>query len=318
MTSSIDGSISSANAVRPRAPTHRDGDSYHTLPTNTIYPDGVRETRTGRLARTPGQSLNSVPAVCTLAIYVRAFRGFPLIVAANRDEFLARPASAPSLLDPTAGVFGGRDEIAGGTWLGVNRRGVTAALLNRRSAQPPNPALRSRGQLCLAMLRSPSAAAAKLAIHEELRHARNPFNLLVADPVEAWVATNHGPEVTLTDLAPGLHLVTNLDLDDPTCPRIARSYQLFAALLAAAAPPPASREFRDRLRGILSAHDTELDPRSPIVGNSLCVHTPEYGTRSSTMLFLDDALCWSYFHANDSPCRVDYQPQAVLQALATP
>lgn len=256
--------------------------------------------------------------MCTLAIYVRALRGFPIVVAANRDEFFSRPTSPPLLLDPEVGIFGGRDDVAGGTWLGVNRRGVLAALLNRRTEQPIDPARPSRGQLCLAMLRGDSAAAARTALAAATTRPHNPFNLLVADPARAWIATNHDGAVTVTDLDPGLHLVTNLDRNDPTCPRIAASHQLFAALLLDGAPAPGTPEFRAALRTILAAHDTQLDPRSDSFGNSLCLHAAEYGTRSSTLIWCDPQGRWGYWHANDAPCRSGYQAQPVMEALAAP
>jgi uncharacterized protein with NRDE domain len=256
--------------------------------------------------------------VCTLAIYVRAFAEYPLVVAANRDEFFARPTSPPAILDPTAGIFGGRDDRAGGTWLGVNRRGLVAALLNRRTGEPADSARRSRGQLCLGMLRADSAIAARAALAQESAEAYNPFNLLVADSREAWIATNHGARIGITEVGAGLHLITNLDLNDPTCPRIAASYQLFAQLLAGDAPPPASAEFRGRLRQILAAHDTELDPRSDGFGNSLCLHSAEYGTRSSTLIFLDLSRRWTYLHANDAPCRQEHHPYPVMESISPP
>ena len=256
--------------------------------------------------------------MCTLAIYVRAFPAYPLIVAANRDELFTRPTSPPAILDPTIGIFGGRDDLAGGTWLGVNRHGLVAALLNRRTSEPADPARRSRGQLCLDMLRADSAAAARASLDRENGAAYyNPFNLLVADRRDAWIATNHGPSMTITAVGAGLHLITNLDLNDPTCPRIAASYQLFSALLADDAPSPAGAEFRNRLRGLLSSHDTELDPRSGGFGNSLCLHSAEYGTRSSTLIFLDLSGRWTYFHANDAPCRQEHHPLPVMELLSS-
>src|SRR5206468_12518835 len=129
------------------------------------------------------------------AIYVRTFPEFPAVVAANRDEFLSRPTSPPLVLDYENGIFGGRDDIAGGTWLAVNRRGVVAALLNRRTDEPIDPKRESRGQLCLAMLREPSAEAARAAIAAQAPQRYNPFNLLVADTRHAWIATNLGAAV---------------------------------------------------------------------------------------------------------------------------
>jgi uncharacterized protein with NRDE domain len=256
--------------------------------------------------------------VCTLAIYVRTFADFPLVVAANRDEFLARPTSAPTLLDRDAGVFGGRDDLAKGTWLAVNRRGMVGALLNRRSEETADPRRRSRGQLCLDMLRAESANAAREAFGSENPTSYNPFNLLVADRGRAWVGTNHRFEMAVTDLDDGLHLITNLDVNDPTCPRIAASHQLFAGLLRAGSPPPSTPEFRERLRRILATHDTELDPRGPGYGNSLCLHAAEYGTRSSSLIFLDAGGRWTYFHANEAPCRSEHAPQPVMELLSIP
>jgi uncharacterized protein with NRDE domain len=254
--------------------------------------------------------------VCTLAIYVRALSGFPVVVAANRDELYARPTSSPGVLDAAAGIFGGRDDVAGGTWLGVNRHGLVAAILNRRTSEPADPARRSRGQLCLDMLHADSAIAARAMLDRERAVAYNPFNLLVADSRDAWIANNHGPEIAVTNLGPGLHLITNLDLNDPTCPRIAASYQLFAELLAKDAPSAAGTEFCDRLRWILASHDTQLDPRNGAFGNSLCLHSDEYGTRSSTLIFLDLSRRWTYLHANDAPCRQEHHPYPAMELVS--
>jgi uncharacterized protein with NRDE domain len=254
--------------------------------------------------------------VCTLAIYVRALPDYPVVVAANRDEFYARTTSSPGVLDDAAGIFGGRDDVAGGTWLGVNRHGLVAAILNRRTSEPADPARRSRGQLCVDMLHADSAIAAREMLDRERAVAYNPFNLLVADSRQAWIANNHGPEITVTNLGAGLHLITNLDLNDPTCPRIAASYQLFVELLAKDAPPPVSMEFCDRLRSILASHDTQLDPRNGAFGNSLCLHSDDYGTRSSTLIFLDLSRRWTYLHANDAPCRQEHHPYPAMELLS--
>jgi uncharacterized protein with NRDE domain len=166
------------------------------------------------------------------------------------------------------------------------------------------------------MLHADSAIAARAMLDRERAVAYNPFNLLVADSRDAWIANNHGPEIVITELGAGLHLITNLDLDDPTCPRIAASHQLFAELLAKDAPSPAGSEFRDRLRRILASHDTQLDPRNGAFGNSLCLHSNEYGTRSSTLIFLDVSRRWTYLHANDAPCRHEHHRYPAMELLS--
>ena len=248
--------------------------------------------------------------MCTLAIYFRAFPKFPLVIAANRDEFLSRPSLSPGVIDAGARIFGGRDQIHGGTWLGVNAWGVAAALLNRRSEDLPDPSRRSRGLLCLDALHFSSAVAARSLIEDSSTRVYNPFNLLVADPTAAWVASNHTDRITWRDLNPGLHLLTNLDLDDPECPRIALSYRMFSEILEVGPASPTVPEFAARLRAILSTHDTALDPREAPSGNSLCLHAGEYGTRSSTLIFLDDTGCWTYLHSDLPPCRGEFRLQA--------
>ncbi|HAR31272.1 MAG TPA: hypothetical protein DCR65_07090, partial [Gammaproteobacteria bacterium] len=81
----------------------------------------------------------------------------PLVVAANRDEFYARPALAAHFWDEHPDVLGGRDLEAGGTWLGVHRSGRFAAVTNFAEAGP-DAAPASRGQLTEAFLRGTSDA----------------------------------------------------------------------------------------------------------------------------------------------------------------
>ncbi len=245
----------------------------------------------------------TIATVCTLAAFVGAFPTWPLVVAANRDEYLARPAAPPTLLRETAPrAFGGRDLSAGGTWLGVAETGLVAGMLNRRSTTPPDPACRSRGQLCLDLLGCASAAAAAARVAAEPPGRYNPFNLLVADRGEAFVVSQpRGEPPRAEGLAPGLHLLTNLDLDDPTCPRIAASHRGFAAAGDAFARDGDVDALVARLQTVLADHAIALDPRGP---GSLCVHMGPYGTRSSSVLLVPaGAGPVRYFHADGPPCR---------------
>src|SRR5262249_24055447 len=113
--------------------------------------------------------------MCTLAIYFKAVPGWPVIVAANRDEFLARPTLQPTPLLDDPHVVGGKDLRAGRTWLGINQFGMLAGLLNRRSPEPPNPGARSRGLLCLDALRRRTAREAAEFARGERGTDYNPF-----------------------------------------------------------------------------------------------------------------------------------------------
>ncbi len=88
--------------------------------------------------------------MCVLAVFIDLWPGRPLVVAANRDEYLERPSAPPQELEP--GIVGGRDLRAGGTWLGANRHGLLVALTNRR-APSRTPESYSRGLLALEALR---------------------------------------------------------------------------------------------------------------------------------------------------------------------
>lgn len=88
--------------------------------------------------------------MCVLALLLDPGGPVPLIAAANRDESRARPSLPPGEIEP--GIFGGRDLAAGGTWLGVNDRGLFVAVTNRR-APAKTEASYSRGLLALEALR---------------------------------------------------------------------------------------------------------------------------------------------------------------------
>jgi uncharacterized protein with NRDE domain len=243
--------------------------------------------------------------MCTLALYTRVIPELPVLVAANRDEFLDRPTAAPQVLSHQPWVVAGQDLVAGGTWLGLNEKGVVVGLLNRRSASPPDPSLESRGLLCLRALQCEDLAEIESMLKGEDGSRYNSFTLLAASRERALVAVPRGRAMRLTDLAPGLHLLTNLEVDDPTCPRIAASHRMFAGLeLEKLAHDGAA--LLQPLRRILSNHSTQLDPRSVEEDNSLCIHRGPYGTRSSTVIALGARGGARYWHADGAPCRADY------------
>lgn len=244
--------------------------------------------------------------MCTLALYFRASDDLPIVVAANRDEFYERATAPPLRLGEDPWVVAGQDLVAGGTWLGVNARNILCGIVNRRSSDAPDPTRRSRGQLCIDMLRHFSVASAHRRVASYPGELYNPFNLLIASPQAAYVVGNVSGAMTSVALTPGLHVLTNLELNDFECPRIAKSYGLFDAARrylrhdAIAGLLPA-------LRGILSDHSIPLDPRSDDRPNNLCVHTERFGTRSSSILvYVAAERRFRFWHANGAPCEVDY------------
>jgi uncharacterized protein with NRDE domain len=246
--------------------------------------------------------------MCTLAVYVRVSEDVPLLVAANRDEFLERLSADPRVIACDPWVFAGQDLTAGGTWLGLNEHGTVVGLLNRRRPNGPDPSLRSRGLLCLEILQCRCLDEAAARLHAIDGEAYNCFNMLVADAQQAFVATNPGARVRVDRLDAGVHLLTNLALNDPTCPRIAKSSELFRAVRLPTAT--ALDSVVPELRAILSDHRTALDPRAEVI-DTLCVHRPGYGTRSSSIVTITGAGCMRYWHATGPPCRTPYAELAL-------
>ena len=232
--------------------------------------------------------------MCTLVALHRCTPGVPLWIAANRDEFLDRPAEGPAVREGRAGpIVAPLDRRAGGTWWGLNAHGVFAAVTNRPTASP-DPARRSRGQLVLDLLvaRSARDAAARAAALERGRY--NPCNLFVADARHAFAVVYENAPV-LHPLAAGVHVIGNADPDAREVPKVRRTLE--RAERVAAGPPDA---IRAGLAALCRTHGDDEDPRG-----DTCVHLGAYGTRSSSLLRLgDDAFLE---HAAGPPCTTPYR-----------
>jgi uncharacterized protein with NRDE domain len=190
--------------------------------------------------------------MCTVIVLRRPGHAWPLILGANRDEMIARRAQPPARHWPDRPeVVAGLDELAQGTWLGVNDHGVAAGLLNRFGTLGPAPGLRSRGELVLEALDHADAAEGAAALAAIDPGAYRPFNLIIADNRDAfWLRhadwAGRAP-VTATRLPSGLAMIAAGDLDDNETPRLKRYRPRFAA-----APPP------DAERGDWSAWEALL------------------------------------------------------------
>ena len=208
--------------------------------------------------------------MCWIAVLLRVNPHFPLIVAANREESRTRPAQAPFRWGGSPTVWAGRDELAGGTWLGVNAAGLVAAVTNR-PADSRDATLRSRGLLCLDTLRCDSPGAARSFFGDELSRRRyNPFNLLCVSHREGWVGTWQGE---IRDLTPGIHVVSNFgDVDDDTLPVVREARDRISSL------DVASPDIDHLLRG-LGRVCALTDLPCP-----LCHVGGDYGTVSSSLV----------------------------------
>ena len=224
-------------------------------------------------------------AMCTVVILRRPDHDWPLILGANRDEVLDRPWTPPGRnWADRANVRGGRDNLAGGTWLGVNDTGVVAAILNRRGSLGPQDGFRSRGELPLEALDHADAASAAEALNNINPEGYRPFNMVIADNRDAYwlkvTTAQWGANVELTPLPPGLSMVTASDRNDSNSARI-RTY--LPQFEKAKPPDPVSGDWSDWKNLFASRiHDHNEGPD----GAMAIVTDKGFGTVSSSLVAL--------------------------------
>ena len=227
--------------------------------------------------------------MCTLIVGFTPGEPTPVWVAANRDELLSRPASAPRHW-PNEHFWAPRDDVAGGSWLGVTDSKMFVGVTNRFGAAKDD-ARASRGTLVIEALRAEDAAALHGQLASIPARRFNAFHLLYADAQFAGVTWCDGDEVHQDILVPGLHIVTERSLggDDRQRTEHIRT-ALAGKTVDGRVPSP------EELQSLLKIPD----PQSPVGGS--CVHVPEwnYGTRSSLVLYLGETP--RAFWAEGSPC----------------
>jgi len=251
--------------------------------------------------------------MCTILALHRVRDDAPLVIAANRDEFYARAATGPHELE--AGIFGGRDEQAKGTWLGVTPSGLVVAVTNQRTYAPPDPTRHSRGELVLEALRSGSVEAIDRLLQSLDARRYNAFNLFYGDARALHVAyARDEPRITIEAFEPGVVVLANDRVGAPEYPKTRRAEELVAPLLSAPLP-----ELRAGLPRVLADHqrpplqDIPEPPENPRFTRellrelqALCIHTPVYGTRSASIVMVGDGEVLSYEHADGSPCTTPF------------
>jgi uncharacterized protein with NRDE domain len=235
--------------------------------------------------------------MCTLILFHRCFADAELVIAANRDEYLDRPAEPPALRAwHGRTVLAPRDARAGGTWLGTNEVGVFAALTNRPNPHP-DALRRSRGLLVADALGAGSAVEAAARLSELTAGAYNPFNLVVCDARDAFVAVyEEKPE--LRRLEAGAHVIGNGDPDSRRLPKVARLLDQAEAIARGAAA--------DALPALERACAMHRSDGNPL--ESTCIHAGAYGTRSSTLMRRGSRPDQDVFRfASGPPCSHAYE-----------
>ena len=194
--------------------------------------------------------------MCLILVASRVHPDFPLIVAANRDEFHARASEPSGFWKDQPGILAGRDLEAGGTWLGVSRAGRFASVTNYRGGRDPN-ALESRGALVTRFLEGSTSAREYVADVARRGSTYSGFNLFADDGTELWWCSNRDGGVRLLDK--GVYGLGNFLLDTP---EVTQPKQRFAESIE---PGPA------------------IEPLFTVLAGSKIIAS-EYGTRCSTIV----------------------------------
>ena len=210
---------------------------------------------------------------------------YPCIVAANRDEFHARPTARAAWWADQPAILAGRDLSAGGTWLGMTRRGRFAALTNFRGAKPRDSAAPSRGMLVTALLESDADVASDL-VHLGAVGARyNGFNVIFSDGER--LAVYESERGAGRELPRGVYGLSNHLLDTPWPKVLNAKSRLEAAL---------DDRDTDRMLALLRDEEPAPDHQLPRTGlevewerllSSAFIRAPDYGTRCSTIIRID-------------------------------
>lgn len=242
--------------------------------------------------------------MCTIAILVDVLADAPVAIAANRDEFHARPARAPVALAP--GIVGGKDELLGGSWLAFSADGRFAAVTNQRepvTARAP----RSRGAWVTGLLAAGDRRAMAAFVDALDPRAYASGNLVYGDATGVEVAyLRRDGGRSRHPLPPGLTVLANDRIDAPGQPKQARLRGLLdgardVASFAARAPIAlADHAVPDALPPLAPGLPVPPAAWGPL--QAVCVHAGPYGTRSATVAALVPggiaALAW----ADGPPC----------------
>lgn len=239
--------------------------------------------------------------MCTIAILI-GVADAAVVLAANRDELYARKARPPERL--AEGVAGGVDVLSGGTWLAVNRIGRFVAVTNQVALATPPPGLKSRGTVVreLASAADPEAYVSAIDPREYAS-----MNLVWGDAQSVRIAYLRREAGTreVEVLPRGIHVLANDRLRAPGFPRAERLENQIAAIEDKRWPalwPRLAQLLGDHTRvDLADVPPSHLSPELARELTATCIHSEQYGTRSSTLVAIDNGIT-AYMHADGPPC----------------
>lgn len=230
--------------------------------------------------------------MCLIVFAWQVVPGAPLVACANRDEFYDRPTEAAAPWPEHPAIYAGRDLKGGGSWMGITTEthgGKFAALTNIRGPHERRLDAPSRGALVADFLAGSMSAPAYLASLAAAADAYNGFNLVLGDSSALYWYSNRGAGDARNGqpLAPGIYGISNGLLDAPW-PKVVRTKAEFASLLCQGAPEDAYFEMlADTTRAPdVRLPDTGIDITLERMLSAVCIESPGYGTRASTVVKL--------------------------------
>ena len=225
--------------------------------------------------------------MCLITFAYNAHPNYRFILAANRDEFYARPTTVVDWWEDHQEILGGRDLQALGTWMAIHKNGRFAAVTNYRDIKNIKPDALSRGDLPVNFLLSEEAPERYAsAVHQAGRNY-NGFNLMVLENELAHVS-NYDENIHVLD--PGIYGLSNALLDTPW-PKVTRAKRMFSEVI--------QTDFSlEDLITMMQDDATAADNQLPETGldydrekalSAMCIRTPDYGTCCSTAITIDHA-----------------------------
>ena len=232
--------------------------------------------------------------MCLIVFAWHVVPGVPVIAAANRDEFYDRPATPAAPWPDAPHVFAGRDLQGDGSWMGISTLGAPAgrfaALTNIRAPGERRLDVPSRGALVADFLKEDVSAPAYLERIIARGDVYNGYNLVLGDGETLYWYSNRAQDDprNAQPLERGrIYGISNGLLDAPW-PKVLRTKAQFASLLCQGAPEDA---YFEMLADTTRAPDLRLpDTGMPIeverMLSPVCIESPGYGTRTSTVVKL--------------------------------
>lgn len=226
--------------------------------------------------------------MCLILLACRPDSDYPLVLAANRDEFYERPSAPVCFWDENPGLLAGRDLKEGGTWLGITKTGRIAAVTNFRALKSARDDALSRGLLVRDFLEGTESSEKYIERIKPYADKYNGFNIVLG----TWKGLYCFSNVTgsFREISPGIHGLSNHLLDTPW-PKVELGKELLGGVISKDTKPALDEVFE--ILADTSHPDEGLLPDTGVglqwekILSPIFISSPSYGTRSSSVIIID-------------------------------